>query len=106
MSPTQTSAPSAARRAQIAAPMPLPPPVTSALLPSSLTGWSIDCALVPAEPIPIIGGTGALGAGLATRWAQAGVPVVLGSRAAERAEEAAAKVRDAVPGADVSGLEN
>jgi NADPH-dependent F420 reductase len=58
------------------------------------------------EPIPIIGGTGALGAGLATRWAQAGVPVVLGSRAAERAEEAAAKVRTAVPGADVTGLEN
>ncbi len=58
------------------------------------------------EPIPIVGGTGALGAGLATRWAQAGVPVVLGSRSAERAEEAAAKVRAAVPGADVSGLEN
>jgi NADPH-dependent F420 reductase len=58
------------------------------------------------EPIPIIGGTGALGAGLATRWAQAGVPVVLGSRAAERAEEAAARVRAAVPGADVTGLEN
>lgn len=58
------------------------------------------------EPIPIIGGTGALGAGLATRWAQAGVPVVLGSRAAERAEEAAAKVLHAVPGADISGLEN
>jgi len=58
------------------------------------------------EPIPIIGGTGALGAGLATRWAQAGVPVVLGSRSAERAEEAAAKVRAAVPGADVTGLEN
>jgi 8-hydroxy-5-deazaflavin:NADPH oxidoreductase len=58
------------------------------------------------EPIPIIGGTGALGAGLATRWAQAGVPVVLGSRAAERAEEAAAKVRTAVPGGEVTGLEN
>jgi NADPH-dependent F420 reductase len=58
------------------------------------------------EPIPIIGGTGALGAGLATRWAQAGVPVVLGSRSAERAEEAAAKVVAAVPGADVTGLEN
>jgi NADPH-dependent F420 reductase len=58
------------------------------------------------EPIPIIGGTGALGAGLATRWAQAGAPVVLGSRSAERAEEAAARVRAAVPGADVSGLEN
>jgi NADPH-dependent F420 reductase len=61
---------------------------------------------VASEPIPIIGGTGALGAGLATRWAQAGAPVVLGSRSAERAEEAAAKVRAAVPGADVSGFEN
>ena len=58
------------------------------------------------EPIPIIGGTGALGAGLARRWARAGVPVVLGSRSAERAEEAAAKVRDAIPEADVTGLEN
>ncbi len=58
------------------------------------------------EPIPIIGGTGALGAGLARRWAAAGAAVVLGSRSAERAEEAAAKVREAVPGADVSGAEN
>ncbi|MGN6663364.1 MAG: NADPH-dependent F420 reductase [Solirubrobacterales bacterium] len=58
------------------------------------------------EPIPIIGGTGALGAGLARRWAQAGAPVVLGSRSAERAEEAAAKARAAVPGADVTGLGN
>ncbi len=62
--------------------------------------------MAPTEPIPIIGGTGALGAGLATRWAKAGIPIVLGSRAAERAEEAAAKVREAVPGAAVSGLEN
>jgi NADPH-dependent F420 reductase len=58
------------------------------------------------EPIPIIGGTGALGAGLARRWAKAGVPVVLGSRSAERAEEAAAMVRADVPGAETTGLEN
>jgi NADPH-dependent F420 reductase len=58
------------------------------------------------EPIPIIGGTGALGAGLARRWAKADAPVVLGSREADRAEEAAAKVRADVPDADVSGLEN
>jgi len=58
------------------------------------------------EPIPIIGGTGALGAGLARRWARAGVPIVIGSRAAERAEEAAGKVREAVPGAEVAGLQN
>ena len=63
---------------------------------------------MPAEiaPIPIVGGTGALGAGLALRWAQAGVPIVIGSRSAERAEEAAAKVRKAVPGAEVEGLLN
>jgi NADPH-dependent F420 reductase len=59
-----------------------------------------------AEPIPILGGTGALGAGLATRWAQAGAAIVLGSRSAERAEEAAEKIRAAVPGADVTGLPN
>jgi len=58
------------------------------------------------EPIPIIGGTGALGAGLARRWAKAGVPVVLGSRSAERAEEAAAKVHADVSDADVTGLPN
>jgi NADPH-dependent F420 reductase len=58
------------------------------------------------EPIPIIGGTGALGAGLARRWAKASVPVVLGSRSAERAEEAAAKVGADVPGAEATGLPN
>jgi len=52
------------------------------------------------ETVPIIGGTGALGFGLALRLAQAGVPVVIGSRDAGRAAEAAAK-------AGVSeGLEN
>ena len=59
-----------------------------------------------AEPIPIIGGTGALGYGLAVRLARAGRTIVIGSRKPERAEEAAAKLRDAVPGADIEGLEN
>ena len=58
------------------------------------------------EPIPIVGGTGALGAGLALRWAQAGIPIAIGSRSAERAEEAAAKVREKVPGAQIEGLLN
>jgi NADPH-dependent F420 reductase len=58
------------------------------------------------EPIPIVGGTGALGAGLALRWATAGRAVVIGSRSAERAEDAAAKLREAVPGAEVEGLLN
>jgi NADPH-dependent F420 reductase len=58
------------------------------------------------DPIPILGGTGALGYGLALRWAKEGVPVVIGSRTPERAEEAAGKVRDAVDGAQVEGLVN
>jgi 8-hydroxy-5-deazaflavin:NADPH oxidoreductase len=58
------------------------------------------------EPIPIVGGTGALGFGLALRWAQAGQPIVIGSRSAERAEQAATKPRAAVPGAEVEGLLN
>jgi 8-hydroxy-5-deazaflavin:NADPH oxidoreductase len=45
--------------------------------------------------LAIIGGTGALGTGLAMRWAAAGYPVVLGSRSSEKAKAAA---RDIEPG--------
>jgi 8-hydroxy-5-deazaflavin:NADPH oxidoreductase len=58
------------------------------------------------EVIPIIGGTGALGYGLALRWAREGADVVIGSRSAERAIEAAGRVRDTVSGANVEGLPN
>ncbi len=59
-----------------------------------------------ASPVPILGGTGALGYGLALRWASAGVPVVIGSRDAARAEEAAGRVEAEVPDAQVEGLGN
>ena len=57
--------------------------------------------------IAIIGGTGDEGFGLALRLAQAGEPVVIGSRSEERGKEAAARARDLV-GADapVEGMEN
>jgi NADPH-dependent F420 reductase len=58
------------------------------------------------DPVPIIGGTGALGYGLALRWAVAGAEVVIGSRDAARAEEAARRVSESVPEAKVGGLEN
>ena len=58
------------------------------------------------EPVPIIGGTGALGFGLALRWARAGVPVVIGSRRQESADEAAGRVRDRVAEAQVEGAVN
>lgn len=59
-----------------------------------------------ADPIPIIGGTGALGYGLALRWAQAGQPIVIGSREAKRAEEAADRVRGGAADAEVEGVQN
>jgi NADPH-dependent F420 reductase len=58
------------------------------------------------EPVPIIGGTGALGFGLALRWAQAGVPVIIGSRRQESADEAVARLRERLPDADVRGAVN
>jgi NADPH-dependent F420 reductase len=58
------------------------------------------------EPIPIIGGTGALGWGLAMRLARSGLPVVIGSRSADRAGEAAERLRSAEPAAEAEGLVN
>ena len=58
------------------------------------------------DAIPIVGGTGALGFGLALRLAAAGRAVAIGSRDAGRAEEAAGRVRERVPEAQVEGLEN
>ena len=54
--------------------------------------------------IAIVGGTGPEGSGLALRWAQAGETVIIGSRDAQRASEAAAKLREATQ--NISGAEN
>jgi 8-hydroxy-5-deazaflavin:NADPH oxidoreductase len=58
------------------------------------------------QTVAVIGGTGALGFGLAVRWAMAGVPIVIGSRDAGRAAEAAEKVLERAGGGDVTGLQN
>jgi NADPH-dependent F420 reductase len=57
-------------------------------------------------PVSIIGASGALGFGLALRWGRAGIPIVIGSRDAGRAEEAAERARAAVPEGSFEGLEN
>lgn len=42
--------------------------------------------------LSIVGGTGDLGSGLARSWSRAGYPVVVGSRSAERGQEAASQL--------------
>jgi len=62
--------------------------------------------------IAVLGGTGAEGSGLATRWAHAGHSVVLGSRSAEKAQQAATEINARLAGklpanaVDVRGMDN
>jgi NADPH-dependent F420 reductase len=59
-----------------------------------------------ASSVALLGGTGKEGSGLALRWARAGLRVIIGSRSAERAAQAAADLAAQVPGANVVGLDN
>lgn len=56
--------------------------------------------------IAVIGGTGPQGRGLAYRWARHGYPVVIGSRAADRASATAEEIRARVPDGSVTGASN
>ncbi|MGB6675832.1 MAG: NADPH-dependent F420 reductase [Terriglobales bacterium] len=58
------------------------------------------------RPIAVLGGTGPEGFGLALRWAQAGETLIIGSRDAARAQDAANKIKQRAPGANISGSEN
>jgi NADPH-dependent F420 reductase len=59
------------------------------------------------RPIAVLGGTGPEGFGLALRWAQAGETVIIGSRDAKRAQDAALKINEkAGVKTQVSGDEN
>jgi 8-hydroxy-5-deazaflavin:NADPH oxidoreductase len=60
----------------------------------------------PADPVAIIGASGALGFGLAVRIAVTGVPIAIGSRELGRAEETAQRAGVTVPGASFSAHEN
>ncbi len=57
--------------------------------------------------VSILGGTGPEGSGLAYRWARAGEHIVIGSRDAARATQAAAELRARIgAGANVEGADN
>jgi NADPH-dependent F420 reductase len=64
-------------------------------LPASLTSITVA----------VLGGTGPQGRGLARRFAAAGLPVVIGSRSAERAGETAQTLAEAT-GGQVTGADN
>ncbi len=56
--------------------------------------------------IAIFGGTGDLGRGLAINFAAAGHEIIVGSRSQERADQAAAGLREALPEGTFTPLEN
>ena len=60
----------------------------------------------PLPVIGILGGTGALGKGLAVRWAAAGYPIVIGSREAAKAEMAASSLSSGARAVAVRGMDN
>jgi hypothetical protein len=58
------------------------------------------------DPVAIVGGSGALGFGLAVRLAQAGVPIAIGSRDAARGAESAERASAILPSGSFSGHDN
>lgn len=56
--------------------------------------------------VAVIGGTGSEGFGLAVRWAAAGRPILIGSRALHKARQALAALREIYPSASAQALEN
>jgi 8-hydroxy-5-deazaflavin:NADPH oxidoreductase len=62
--------------------------------------------MMPPHLLAIIGGTGALGRGLAIRALRHGIGVCVGSRAAERAEAVARELRGEIPGVEVRAASN
>jgi 8-hydroxy-5-deazaflavin:NADPH oxidoreductase len=63
-----------------------------------------DATMVPS--VAIIGGSGEFGQGLSMRLAQADVPLIIGSRSAGTAEEAAEEIVEVFPGARVRAMLN
>jgi hypothetical protein len=66
----------------------------------------MSTATTDVRSIAIIGGTGALGGGLARRWARAGYRIHIGSRDGAKAAAAADELAAALPGAAISGHDN
>lgn len=60
-------------------------------------------SLLENQTVAVLGGTGPQGRGLARRFAAAGLPVVIGSRSAERADSTASELAEATGGPVTGG---
>jgi NADPH-dependent F420 reductase len=58
------------------------------------------------DPVAIIGASGSLGFGLAIRLGRAGVPIVIGSRDADRVTETVERARATIPAGSFTGCDN
>ncbi len=58
------------------------------------------------ETIAILGGTGALGTGLAIRWSRSGHRIIIGSRTLEKAQAALEALKEISPDTDAQAMEN
>ncbi|HEX4564923.1 MAG TPA: NAD(P)-binding domain-containing protein, partial [Solirubrobacteraceae bacterium] len=58
------------------------------------------------RPVAVIGASGALGFGLAVRFARAGVAVAIGSRDLDRAQETAARAQERVAAGTFEAFDN
>jgi 8-hydroxy-5-deazaflavin:NADPH oxidoreductase len=59
-----------------------------------------------ADPVAVIGASGALGFGVAIRLARSGVPIAIGSRDAQRARETAERALESVPDGTFTAHDN
>jgi 8-hydroxy-5-deazaflavin:NADPH oxidoreductase len=80
--------------------------LTRVSLYSAAVAATTTSAREGADPVAIIGASGALGFGLAVRLGRAGVPIVIGSRDEDRATEAVDRARGEVPEGGFTGAEN
>lgn len=65
-----------------------------------------DLSFKQPNTIAILGGTGALGGGLARRWSRAGYKIIIGSRNQDKGEQAAQALLDEFPDLNAVGMEN
>src|SRR5947208_7261104 len=96
---TSRGRPSAALAAPASGPL-----VPSRRMPRSL--YSAAVPPVPSDPVAVIGASGALGFGLAIRLARTGVPIAIGSRDENRAQETAERARATIAQGEFSAHDN